>query len=459
MEVKTGAKKKGGPAVRAVIDLGERRRERHRLASMGHSLSDAWMHLQASQKWEGLSAPTRKKYTHMMERARVELPPSPTAGDVSRWLAKAEGRDGEPLSASTKNTYLAILKSAATTAWVDGLDDRLAVELRRLRKAKTPVKHRRCPPTWAVRFLVENLLGTDLIAVRLAAFCGLRRGEIVALRVDDIEQRRDGTVVVNVRHTWDNAGERPRKNAKNGARHCPVIDDEQTAREVMYERGRAELRQRAALSSGMVAPAPEADGRLLGWWWWDIDNRMEVWLNRWPQLGAAFPPGNKWHAFRHWGATQLSDAGRGLGEIMSWLGDSTPDAAICYLEQVRGTSGGGSSVLASALGLKQQRAVELPPERDTDVEQENTDSGRRDGRAVEVARGSGGMAAPAGGQGGGSAVLPSPDSELAGRPVVGRSGPAAPPGQSEVGLTGVAAPANPGHEIGSPANPLKPSRG
>jgi integrase len=266
------------------------------------------------------------------------LPPRPNPGDVTLWVERIQAER----SPATANKLLRAMKSVTERATLFTRNGGMAVRnaFRAVRPRRLPVRERRDPP----RTTIERLLGLaanpfERLAVRLAAFYGLRRGEILALRTTDV-RTRNGRVLVHVERTRDAYGERQRKNAQNGRLHIITIDDGETAgilTALCDETNRLGLALTSQRDLALTYIIP-----------WGHDHPQAL-MRRWRKdPGVALPQGDAWHALRHYGATALAEQGKSPVEIQAWLGDSTATATQTYMGQVRGTTYGGAAAVIRA---------------------------------------------------------------------------------------------------------------
>lgn len=306
------------PKSNPVINLADIRA--HKVDLSRGTLAEAWAIYEASMALERLKPTSRAVYRYAAKIAIEQLPARPRAGDVTLWLEQLQ-RDGR--ASATCNKYLKALK--AITERADNLSRGGARELRQAFRSqynfKIPAQVRRDAKQATVARLLELAENhREILAVRLAAFYGLRRGEILAIKASDVRGE-----VITVTHTRDTYGYRPRKNAQNQRMHCISLEGDEETQVV--------LRQAIKEAGEYLVP-------------WTTQQMSRV-MNKWRQdPQVMLPHGDSWHALRHYGATQLAEAGHTVTEIQGWLGDTTVNSACCYIGQTRGsTYGTAKSIL------------------------------------------------------------------------------------------------------------------
>jgi integrase len=326
------------PKTAQVLSLNDARTQRVDL-SRG-TLQEAWDCYLASLALDKLKAPSRLVYKQAAREAIAALPPRPKAGDVTLWL-ECMMRDGR--APATCNKLLRALKAITERATLV-MREGSSLALRNAFKAQRPfrlaARERRDASHDTVARLLE-LAATpfERLAIRFAAFYGLRRGEIMGLQPGDV--RTDGgSMRITVQRTRDEHGVRERKNALNGKAHVLIVSDGETrdtTEELTSDAIRlalAHTHQRELARTWLIPWGHSHPGALMNKW--RKDDRVVL------------PAGDAWHALRHYGATILAQSSAGVTEIQAWLGDSTQTAAQCYMGQVRGTTQGTASRILRA---------------------------------------------------------------------------------------------------------------
>jgi integrase len=299
-----------------------------------------------SRAYLDLRKPTRRAYRRVCLLAVRELPRYPSTVDVEVWLRKMEHVAG--VSVATRNKRLAILRSVVRQGAELLGTRRIVDEVCRVKRRRLPARRRRCPPDGAVLYLLEHVTETiaETVAVRLAAFSGLRRGELSGLRPEDLHRQREGCLL-HVARTRDRFGIRPRKNA--GERRLHIVElDPATAAGVKALALDPLARSSCATRRGQGGPL--AGGWLLPWGTEYPQNLWTRWRRNHPTIREHFPSGDDWHALRHWGASKVAEATGSVIAVQAWLGDSTSEAATTYIDQLRGTTRGTASMVVEQLG-------------------------------------------------------------------------------------------------------------
>lgn len=307
------------------------------------TIKEAWEKYLASEALERLKPASRPVYRQAALEAIAGLSERPSRGEVQLWLEQqiAGGR-----SPATVNKLLramkAIMERAILLPATGNVDVHTRNAFRAIRPFKLPAKEKRAASLSTVQRLLQ--LAEDIaqrLAVRLGAFYGLRKGEIVGLQPSDV-RTDNGILRVHVERERGDHGVGPRKNACNGKPHIVRIEDDPETAEMLLTLCELETR----LSVARRGQKELAETWLLPWGHLYPDSLMAKWRK---DPGVQLPPGDAWHALRHFGATTYAaQPGTTVAKLQAWLGDSTPTAAQTYMGQVRGTTeGGGSAVLAA----------------------------------------------------------------------------------------------------------------
>jgi integrase len=193
-----------------------------------------------------------------------------------------------------------------------------------------------------VAALIEAIEPRLTAAVLLAAYCGLRRGEILALRQNDIDllhgqlrihsqhqQLKDGTLVVG-----DPKSDAGRRRVVLPKALVPVLD--------------AHIRQWAAPGKDGLLFVGVKGGPL----------RPHVFQKQWDMARrAAGLPEVHFHDLRHFSGTAAASTGASLRQLMAFLGHATPRAALIYQHATEE----GATAIADAMSALIV-ATEQPPE-------------------------------------------------------------------------------------------------
>lgn len=214
-----------------------------------------------------------------------------------------------------------LLKSILATAATDGRIKTNPCQIRGAASASTGRKI--TPPTAAeLQRIVDHITPRFKAAVILAAWTGVRYGELTELRrkdIDVLESENDAAIVVNVSRgvthvTGQGFVVGPTKS-EAGVRSIvlpPHVNDIVLAH--MKEHvGR--------FPDSLLFPGADGAGHL----------GQSAFYRHWnPARVAAKRPDLPWHGLRHYGATRAAVAGATLKELQARLGHSTVAAAMRY---------------------------------------------------------------------------------------------------------------------------------
>ena len=235
-----------------------------------------------------------------------------TEADVRRWRADLLNAGVTPVTAS--KAYR-LLKAIMATAADDGLIRRNPC---RVKGAGTENSPERPVLSMAQVYALAEATGPRYkTLVLLACFCGLRWGELAALRRCDIDTET-GTVRVS-RQLTEVLGQPPAFGPpKSDAGKRNVIIPPMILPDI---------------SSHLASYAPpEADALVFtspsGTPLRHSNFRGRIWL---PALAATGLPGIHFHDLRHAGNLFVADAGANLRELMERMGHSSSRAALIYL--------------------------------------------------------------------------------------------------------------------------------
>lgn len=150
------------------------------------------------------------------------------------------------------------------------------------------------------------------VGVRLAAFCGLRRGEVLGLQIADVDLERNELVVRRALEEVRRRGTSVKlpKSGQQRAVPLPLV----AAGPLRAWMGAAELRASAGGQDGplwLFSPSPVHDRP------WT----PSAWSHRWRKVRtAAGADGVRFHDLRHWYATRLLDLGIPEATVAGMLG-------------------------------------------------------------------------------------------------------------------------------------------
>jgi integrase len=231
-----------------------------------------------------------------------------TPAAVRAWYGELDARTGPTRQAHAYG----LLKAVLATAVDDEIIDTNPCRIRGA--AKTPRVRPIRPATLAeLAVIVENMPAEYQAAVLVAAWCGLRFGEIAELRRKDVEAgrlrvRRAATTVAGKSVIGPPKTEAGVRDVAIPPHLIPVLRDH--------------LRDHAQVGrEGLLFPAPHG-GNL----------RDDGALHQafWEARQAAGRPDLRFHDLRHTGATLAAAAGATLAELMARIGHTTPAMAMRY---------------------------------------------------------------------------------------------------------------------------------
>lgn len=237
---------------------------------------------------------------------------SPAA--VREWHAKTA--TGTPTVRA--HAYM-LLKSICGTAVIDDLLPANPCRIRGGGQAKRVSKTE--PATLdELTALVEAMPQKYRVMVLLAAWCGLRFGELTELRGKDVDTRK-GVIKVRRAVTWVAAKPvigKPKSDA--GTRDVAIPPH-------LLPAVKAHIREHAQWGpDGLLFPSPQ--GLHL--------TTSTLYASWWPARRKAGRPDLRFHDLRHTGAVLAAATGATLAELMGRLGHSTPAAAMRYQHAAKG---------------------------------------------------------------------------------------------------------------------------
>lgn len=245
----------------------------------------------------------------------------------------------DPSTPTRRAHAYSLLRAIFTTAVSEDLVSANPCRIRSAGSAKK--QHRSRPATLGeLAALTEAIAGRYKAMVQLAAWCGLRFGELAELRRRDVDleagvvhvergvTRVDGQMVVG-----SPKSEAGRRVVSVPPHLLPLLEDHLTAHtgpaaDALLFPGKGGQHMQPSTLYRVFYPAREAAGR----------------------------PDLRFHDLRHTGATLAAATGATLAELMARLGHSTPQAAMVYqhaaadrdraiAEALSGFAGGGSTPL------------------------------------------------------------------------------------------------------------------
>lgn len=276
------------------------------------------------------------------------IPPSFTARPARKVTpAVVAGLYRQLAAADWSPHRLRRLHEVLSSAWAGGL----ALEavgsspMAAVRKPSSPRRHLTVPTHDQVAAVVAAAIGTDQLALRLAATLGTRRGETVALRWSDVDF--DTATVVVRRSLAYTAGsgvvERGTKTGEDGQRPL-AVDLPLVAMLRRHRTAQLEL----ALSAGIEARWVLSDDAGLTPWRPDRLTRVFAAARR--RAGVA---GVRLHDLRHYVATTMLHDGASAIEVAGVLGHaSTATTLDVYAHYLPGRGRAGIEQRAARLQLR-----------------------------------------------------------------------------------------------------------
>lgn len=264
---------------------------------------------------------TLKPRTRAHYRALLDQHLLPTFRDVPVYrLTPALVREWHARTAlhtpTTRAHAYALLKTICATAVTDDLITANPCRIRTAGQAKRASKTE--PASLEdLEALVDAMPEKYRLMVLLAAWCGLRFGELTELRGKDIDTRK-GVIKIRRAVTWVDSKPvvgTPKTDA--GVRDVAVPPHLMPAvREHLI----------AGTRDSLLFPSPQ--GTHL--------TTSTLYASFWRARGIAGRPDLRFHDLRHTGAVLAAATGATLAELMSRLGHSTPGAAMRYQHAAKG---------------------------------------------------------------------------------------------------------------------------
>lgn len=284
--------------------------------------ADKWVRERTNAKGEPIRPRTRKEYERMLISENgflTEWRTTPlaviTADAVRSWRAKH--LDSGHLTATARSYDL--MKSILKTAVEDGLIDTNPCNVKG--GSLTSTKRKVRPPTDAeLEQLIEAIDSRYKALVVVAAAGGLRYGECLALRTDDVIVERDGAGEVDcVRLVVDDA----------------VVEGAGIPRESGQVKSEAGIRGISIFGSDARIIAEHVAGLPAGaLLWTDTQGRYvsqssvnNAWWKARTKVGCTDVT---FHSLRHYQGTRYARTGATLAEIMARLGHGSVRAAMRY---------------------------------------------------------------------------------------------------------------------------------
>lgn len=273
---------------------------------------------------------TRSHYRHLLDKQLLprfgQLRPAGITPDAVRdWHA----RTGTQTPTLRAHSY-SLLRAILTTAVQDGLLDANPCHIRGAGNAKTVHKIRPASLT-ELEALVTAMPPRYKTMTLLAAWCGLRFGELTELRRKDVDLQSG---VLRVRRAVSRVdGEYVIGEPKSAAGSRDVSVPPHLMPSLQSHLDEHVDRRRDAL----IFPAAGDPTRHLA--------PASLYRVFYRARDAAGRPDLRWHDLRHTGAVLAAQTGATLAELMGRLGHSTPQAALRYQH----VAGGRDAQIAAAL--------------------------------------------------------------------------------------------------------------
>ncbi|MGH3538727.1 MAG: tyrosine-type recombinase/integrase [Pseudonocardiaceae bacterium] len=270
--------------------------------------ADAWL------ESRGLETTTREHYAQLLRDhvyptfGAIPIPGIEPAA-VRTWHAETGKRTGPTARA---HAY-ALLRTVLNTAVADDL---IAANPCRVRGAGQSKRVKKiAPATLAeLELLTKAMPGKYQLLVLLAAWCGLRFGELAEIRRADVDAT-NGVLHVRRGVVRTQAGREVKGPKSEAGKRSVAIPPHLTP--VV----KAHLRDHAAIGrDGLLFPAQH--GEQLA--------PSTLYRVFYPAREKAGRPDLRFHDLRHTGAVLAASTGATLAELMSRLGHSTPAAALRY---------------------------------------------------------------------------------------------------------------------------------
>ena len=321
-----------------------------------------WKVYQGTPACIRLAESTRDGYRRVYARVEAEVGQEPSARELSEWFGAQLADHGE----RTVHWYRAQLLAVATEVWALTGNGELARAIKAVRLPRPPRGTTRCPPTQLIEVLLRLAARNpgEVLCVRLAAFVGLRIGEIVGLRPEDWSESRG---VLTVERSRSARGIGPRKNGRGKCPQLYTTPDAKTAH-LLSQMAHHWMRQQVASMTygrthARLARQRLAEGYFLPWSAGYPENLINRWRAAEPLVATWLPKGKKeaWHNLRHWWGCVCYEVTGSERAVQQGLGQSTPQASQCYSALMRGDVEGSPAAVAARYEQDRSRPDELFP--------------------------------------------------------------------------------------------------
>jgi integrase len=263
---------------------------------------------------------TREHYAALIRNQLAPLLDEPVA-DLTPAVVRAWHSALDPTRPTLRAHAYALLRAILATAVHDGLLPQNPCYLRGAGNAKRA--HKVEPATLAqLEALVDAMPPRYRVMVLLAAWCGLRFGELTELRRSDLDLNNG---IVRVRRgvvRVDGRVEVGTPKTAAGIRDVAIPPH-------LLPAVREHIAEHAAFGrDGLLFPAATNPTEHLA--------PSALYRVFYPARKAAGRPDLRWHDLRHTGAVLAASTGATLAELMARLGHSTPGAALRYQHAAQG---------------------------------------------------------------------------------------------------------------------------
>ena len=281
-----------------------------------------WVEQHRTSKGKPLAPRTKAENLRMLSNGLSFFNPYSLTDIDAPLIRKWHAQRCKNAGATTAGNEARVLKAILQTAVNDDVLEKNPVP-GELTRSKTGKEHR-APTTGELKRILDHLEGQWRVAVLIAAFGGLRAGELSALERRDIEVR-NGRVVIHVtkQAQWLD-GEWIMKPPKSvdGVRFV-------TLPEWITPDVETHLRRNVSQFPNCRVFVPSRGAKYVSTATWG-----RVLHKAMADAGIDAPI--HWHDLRHYFGTELAKNGVGIRELQAALGHGTPAASLSYLEQEHG---------------------------------------------------------------------------------------------------------------------------
>ncbi|MFF8894465.1 tyrosine-type recombinase/integrase [Brevibacterium casei] len=300
-------------------DAEREAREAERRAITVAEWAEKWLAARA-ETWKPstLQAHTRRLRRHLLPYIGQEPLVTLTSADWETWYRRLRRRTSDGVPRTVYMTTSAMLHAAVSAGIIDSVPLSIPGAARYRSVTDPDGSGPRVLTGSEIQAVAAAVPERLRFAVLLAAVCGLRLGEVTALRRHDLDL---GAGIVHVRRSATSIIERgivehePKSAA--GRRRIAMPPSVKTI-------GSAHLSRHAGRGmQALVFPRPDSNGRVH-----EHQNSLRRALRR---AGATVGiPDLKWHQLRHTALTRLARAGATTADLMAVAGHSDVSVAMIY---------------------------------------------------------------------------------------------------------------------------------